>query len=136
MKALLRSPLHWPLSRYFMLLSWTGRKSGRSYTTPVSYVRDGDRLFVTTGDRWWRNVVGGGPVMVRLAGRRRAAVATPLTDRAECVAEHQRVFAERPFFRRLAGLPSFPGGGADPNAVRNSVDAGRMLVRIDLDSGS
>jgi deazaflavin-dependent oxidoreductase (nitroreductase family) len=29
-----------------LLLSTTGRKSGRSHTTPMMFVRDGDRLFV------------------------------------------------------------------------------------------
>ena len=38
MKLILNSPVHWPLSRWFAVLSWTGRKSGRHYSTPVSYV--------------------------------------------------------------------------------------------------
>jgi deazaflavin-dependent oxidoreductase (nitroreductase family) len=116
-----------------MLLGWTGRKSGRSYTTPVSYVREGDRVFVTTGDRWWRNLDGGGPVRLLIAGRSRTGTATPVTDREERIAVHARLFRERPFFRRLAGLPAAPGGGADPADVARAVDAGRMLVRIDLD---
>ena len=62
MKVILRSPLHWPLSRWFAVLSWTGRKSGRRYSTPVSYVLNDSAAYVTTGDRWWHNVEGGGPV--------------------------------------------------------------------------
>jgi deazaflavin-dependent oxidoreductase (nitroreductase family) len=133
LERLLASPLHPLLSPFFMLLGWTGRKTGRSYTTPVSYVREGDRVFVTTGDRWWRNLVGGGPVQLRIAGRAWTGTATLLTDREECIAVHTRLFRERPFFRRLAGLPAAPGGGADPADVARAVDAGRMLVRIDLD---
>jgi deazaflavin-dependent oxidoreductase (nitroreductase family) len=133
LKRLLASPLHPLLSRFFMLLGWTGRKTGRTYTTPVSYVREGDRVFVTTGDRWWRNLVGGGQVRLRIAGRSRTGMAVPLTDREESIAGHARLFRERPFFRRLAGLPAAPGGGADPADVARAVDAGRMLVRIDLD---
>ena len=133
LKRLLASPLHPLLSPFFMLLGWTGRKTGRSYTTPVSYVREGDRVFVTTGDRWWRNLVGGDQVRLLIAGRSRTGTATPLTDREESIAVHARLFRERPFFRRLAGLPAAPGGGAYPADVARAVDAGRMLVRIGLD---
>ena len=34
--ALLRSPLHGFMSNSTMLLTYTGRKSGKTYTTPVS----------------------------------------------------------------------------------------------------
>lgn len=55
---ILRSPLHGVMSRSTMLLNYTGRKSGRTYTTPVNYVRDGDGL-LCVGARehtWWRNL--------------------------------------------------------------------------------
>lgn len=133
LKWLLGSPLHPLLSPFFMLLGWTGRKTGGSYSTPVSYVREGDRVFVTTGDRWWRNLVGGGQVRLLLAGRSRTGTATPLTDREESIAVHARLFRERPFFRRLAGLSTAPGGGAYSADVAGAVDAGRVLVRIELD---
>jgi hypothetical protein len=134
LKWLLASPFHPLLSRFFMLLGWTGRKTGRGYTTPVSYVREGDRVFVSTGDRWWRNLVDGGPVRLLIAGRSWTGTATPLTDREECIAVHASLFRERPFFRRLAGLPAAPGGGAYPTDVARAVDAGRMLVRVELDT--
>ena len=40
---LLRSPLRVAMSNSTMLLTFTGRKSGRTYTTPVNYVRDGTK---------------------------------------------------------------------------------------------
>ena len=43
---LLRSPLHGLLSGNTLLITVTGRKTGRPITTPVNYVRDGDRLWV------------------------------------------------------------------------------------------
>jgi hypothetical protein len=73
--ALLRSPLHWPLSRRFVLLRVTGRRSGRAFTLPVFYRRLTDRegetlLFFSHRERrWWRNLQGGAPVKVLLAGR-------------------------------------------------------------------
>ena len=46
--AVLRSPFHWLLSFGLMLITVTGRRSGRRYTIPVGYQRHGD-LLVTLG---------------------------------------------------------------------------------------
>jgi deazaflavin-dependent oxidoreductase (nitroreductase family) len=130
MRALLGSPLHWLLSRWFAVLAWTGRKSGRRYSTPVSYVRDGKTLYLTTGDRWWRNLIGGAPVAIRIAGRWRRATATALPE-SESRTGHARLFRKHPWFRRLAGVPG-RDGGADPAALDRVLEAGRVLVRIDV----
>ena len=67
----LRSPLHPLMSGRYALLSFTGRRTGRRYTTPVAYTRDGaDRLLLSTDSPWWRNLAGGAPVSLRLAGPR------------------------------------------------------------------
>ena len=68
---ILRSPLHAAMSNSTMLLTFSGRKSGRTYTTPVSYVRDGDELLVvgSRGHSWWKNLRGGAVVSVRVRGR-------------------------------------------------------------------
>ena len=133
MRRLIVSQFHWPLSRWFAVLAWTGRKTGRRFSTPVSYVREGRRAYVTTGDRWWRNLTRGAPVAMRIAGRWHEATAAPLTDPAECRAEHERLFRGHAWFRRLAGIPSGPEGGPDPDAVDRAVTAGRVLVRIELE---
>ena len=54
-----------------MLVSVAGRKTGRIYTTPVNYIRDGDALTVISRRyrTWWRNLRGGAPVTLRLRGR-------------------------------------------------------------------
>lgn len=133
MRALLGSRLHWPLSRWFALVAWSGRKTGRRYTTPVSFVREGSTAYVTTGDRWWRNLIGGAPVAIRVAGRWYPAMATPLTDAAALRREHQRLFREHRWFRVLAGIPRDAGGGPDLVAVADAVAAGRVLIQIDLE---
>jgi len=58
---LLRSPLHGLLSKSVMLITYAGRKSGKEYTAPVSYVRhDGALLIVASREHaWWRNLRGG-----------------------------------------------------------------------------
>jgi deazaflavin-dependent oxidoreductase (nitroreductase family) len=60
----LRSPLHGMLSGGMMLITITGRKTGRQYTTPVGYYEESGYLWVITSrDRtWWKNLRGGAAV--------------------------------------------------------------------------
>jgi len=83
--------------RDLLLLTTTGRKSGRSHTTPMVYTRDGDRLLVyaskagaPTHPDWYLNLVADPKVAVEVGEDRYDAIATPL-DRDE----RDRVFAEQ-----------------------------------------
>jgi deazaflavin-dependent oxidoreductase (nitroreductase family) len=131
MKRLLRSPLHWPWSRWFAVVEWTGRRSGRRYSTPVAYLLRGEEVWVTTGDAWWRNLRSNPVMHVWLAGKQVVGDATLVTDPLESVQLHATLFEVRPFFARLAGLRARP---AEPLIAR-AVNAGRVLVRIRLRLG-
>jgi hypothetical protein len=61
-KMLLRSPLHGGLSKRLMVLSFTGRKSGQRYSTPVGYLQDGNRILVFTHSVWRNNFQQPAPV--------------------------------------------------------------------------
>ena len=54
-----------------MLITFTGRNSGRQFTTPVRYFRDGEtvRSFTSAESQWWRNLRGGADVVLRIEGR-------------------------------------------------------------------
>ena len=69
--ALLRTPgLRSAMGRMFLILTVTGAKTGNRYTTPVQYVRDGDRLLVLSQRtrRWWRNLEQRPDVEIVLCG--------------------------------------------------------------------
>jgi len=68
MSWILRSPFHGMLSNGMMLITITGRKTGKTYTTPVGYYVEGEYLWVITSrDRkWWRNLQGGAQVNLLL----------------------------------------------------------------------
>jgi hypothetical protein len=90
--ALLRSPLHGLLSGRVLLLTYTGRRSGRAHTLPVGYVRDGDAVTVYSGVHgWWRNLRGGAPVSVLLRARLRTGWAEALDDPPLLLAEAERL---------------------------------------------
>ena len=70
-----------------LLLTHRGRKTGRAYTTPLLYLRDGRRIVVVasqgglpTDPQWYRNVVASPDVTVQVKGevyRMRARTAGP-----------------------------------------------------------
>ena len=85
MRLLLRSPLHPLVSGRLALITVTGRRSGRRFTFPVGYERDGDLVTITVGwpqqKLWWRNLRGeGAPVLLRLQGEERKGHAQALGD--------------------------------------------------------
>src|SRR5215510_11988631 len=71
MRLLLQLPFATPLSRQLMLLFLRGRKSGKVYRQPVSFVRDGETLLTPGGGRWKLNLREGECVRIHLAGRER-----------------------------------------------------------------
>jgi deazaflavin-dependent oxidoreductase (nitroreductase family) len=85
---------HWE-GRDLLLLTTTGRKSGRPHTTPVVYTRDGERLLVYASKAgapqhpdWYRNLVADPHVVVEVGAERYDATAAPLER-----AERDRAFA-------------------------------------------
>ena len=82
MKRLLKSPLHFFVSGSFMLITFTGRKSGTVYTTPVQYRRYDDTVYVITseGYTWWKNLRGGADVALRIQGKALEGYAEAFTD--------------------------------------------------------
>jgi hypothetical protein len=76
-RMLLRSPLGGPLRRRYMLIEFTGRRSGRRYTVPVTVHRTAGApaadpyggLYVLTSAAWRLNFRGGADVRVMLDGR-------------------------------------------------------------------
>jgi hypothetical protein len=57
-----------PLSKRLMLVYLTGRKSGRHYRQPISYIRDGETLLTPGGGKWKLNLVESEPTHIRLRG--------------------------------------------------------------------
>ena len=60
MRGLLKSPLQGALSKNIAILHFTGRKSGRQLSTPLSYTREDNtiRLLSSLNTRWWMNFRG------------------------------------------------------------------------------
>ncbi|HET8626967.1 MAG TPA: nitroreductase family deazaflavin-dependent oxidoreductase [Thermomicrobiales bacterium] len=81
--------------RPLLLLTTTGARSGQRRTSPVMYLREGDRLFVfaskggaPTNPDWYHNLRAHPDVTVEVGDRSIDAVAKPVTG-----AERDRIYA-------------------------------------------
>ena len=132
MRAALSLPFATPLSGNLMLISYTGRKSGKAYRQPVSYVRDGDVLLTPGGGRWTLNLAGGRPARIRLRGRDAPARPELVTDPAE-VERLLGVIAEKnPLAARFIPIPRRPDGRLDTDALDAALQHGFCIVRWHL----
>ena len=125
----LRTPLYVFMGNT-MLITVTGCKTGRKYSTPVGYYPEGDSLWVMTNrDRtWWRNVEKGAAVTLLLKGR---------TVRAFAEAEMDENAVESHLLDYIQQIPmaAKPLGIRMENRIPNSEDVarvarGRLFVKV------
>ena len=132
---LLRSPLHRLLSRDVLLLRYRGRRSGRAFRTPLSYVEHDGALFCFTrsgASHWWRNLRGGAEIEIRIRGRVCPAVAVVLPSGSDTARVPLRRFLTRNprTAVQLYGVPVAGDGSVDERAFEHAL-ASAVSVRID-----
>ena len=116
-KTILCSPLHGLMSGNTLLLTFTGRKSGKQYSTPISYSLEDKTVTLITsrGYGWWKNLQAATPVKARMQGREFCGTARVVTvDTPALVAEMQKVYR---------GIPADKAVQLAPESV---------LIRIEL----
>jgi deazaflavin-dependent oxidoreductase (nitroreductase family) len=133
LKRLLRSPLHRMGSTRLLLLTFRGRKTGKVFTTPVSYVQVGETVLFGTERAWKENLRGGVLVGLWLRGQRRMGRAEVLDDEAGMRERYREMLANNPGYGRFIGVTLNEDGQPDPDAVRRARDRGLAVVRIRLD---
>ena len=126
---MLRSPLHVFMGG-IMLITVTGRKSGRAISTPVNYARDGDTLLIASKvDRtWWRNLRGGAKVTVLINGKTYQADASVIEDHATVERELLRFF--RLIKRTIAGIHLDKNGQPTKPDKFAQVAQSRVVIEI------
>ena len=90
--------------RPLLLLTTVGRRTGQPRTTPMMYVRDGDRHLVIASNagapadpQWYRNLLADDTVTVEVRGAAFPARATPLTGE-DYERQWTRIKQRYPFF--------------------------------------
>jgi hypothetical protein len=133
-KLLLRSPLHGLISGGLLLLTYSGRKTGKTYRIPLSYIKDGEDLLILTFKRrtWWRNLKGGVPVSVRLKGRDVKAIAEPEDENFDRIKSGFSKYIENnSYLSKALEVPLDEEGKPDPEALESAAE-GRVMVWIRL----
>lgn len=129
----LRSPFHGMLSNGMMLITITGRKTGRKFTTPVGYYHEGGYLWVITRRKgtWWKNLQGGAQVDLLMKRKPVRAFAEIEQDEPAVAArmpeylEHIPMAAKRMEIRMEAGKPNLE------DIARTAKE--RVFVRLKVD---
>jgi deazaflavin-dependent oxidoreductase (nitroreductase family) len=129
MRAVLGLPIPTPLGKNLMLLSYTGRKTGKAYRVPVSYARDGEVLVSPGGGRWTLNFRDGRPVRLRLRGRDLTVRPELVTDAAEVERLIDVIARENPRAANFIPLPRRPDGRLEPAPLAAAIEHGFGIVR-------
>ena len=133
-RCLLRSPLHFLLSDTLMLLTYHGRISGKRYTNPVAYTREGDVVTVFTYRSWWKNVRGSAPVLVEIKRHQMVGTAEAIREEKAAIATSLLAFLRRhPALAQGYNIPLDADGQPDPDAVQQAAQF-VVMVRIHLAS--
>jgi len=132
-KFFLRTPLYVFMGDT-MLITVTGRKTGKRYTTPVGFFREGNCLWVISNrDRtWWRNLRGGADVELHIRGKDVQAFAEAILDEEIVAAQIIEYVRRIPMSAKGLGVRVENGEPYLEDAVRLAEE--RLFVRIKLNS--
>jgi deazaflavin-dependent oxidoreductase (nitroreductase family) len=132
-KFFLRTPLYVFMGDT-MLITVTGRKTGKKYTTPVGFYRDGDTLWIISSrDRtWWRNVVDGAEVELHIRGKDVIGFAEAVLDEAAVTAQVTEYVRHIPMAAKGLGVRVDNNEPHPEDAGRLAKE--RMFVRVTLNS--
>lgn len=134
MRLVLGLPFGTPASGRLMLAFIVGRKSGRLYRQPLSYVRDADTLLTPGGGAWKQNLTGA-PVRLRIRGRDHLARPEVVRDQQTVDALLDVIATGNPMASRFAGIPRDQNGRLDQQRLEQAIRHGFAVVRWHLDGG-
>ena len=104
---LLRHNLMGPLGDEILAITVKGRKSGKVYSTPIGYLRDGETIIaLSRGTNWYKNAIAAGEATLEVKGhvqKVRVEAVTDQSERERIFKLYQRDRAKR--FSRLFGVP-------------------------------
>jgi hypothetical protein len=133
MRFLLRFPWRTPMQERLLLLMFTGRKSGRQYTVPISFAEAADgSLLVPGGGAWKWNLGEGRRVQLLLRGRLRHADSELISDPAEVEQLLPVMVASNPRAESFIGVPIEADGRPNAALLAAALHDGFVVVRLRL----
>src|SRR6266540_5825789 len=132
MRPVLRLPFPTPLTKRIMLVSFTGRKTGKAYQQPLSYVQQDDTLLTPGGGKWKLNLRDGQPVRIRLRGHDIIAQPELIKDPDEIERLLKVMATANPSVNAFVGIPKGLDGRLDRNHLQTAIKYGFRIVRWHL----
>ena len=130
-RGLLRTPLlSSAVGSRLVTVYVTGRKSGRRYTVPVAYTRQGDDLLIGTPFGWGRNLRAGEPVQIRLKGRLRQADVQVYKDEADVTRAYATMCRDNKQFAGFNKIGFDAAGNPEPDDLHLAWMAGARAFRL------
>lgn len=133
MRRILRLPFPTPLGNRLMLVYLTGRRSGKQYRQPVSYVRQDATLLTPGGGKWKLNLREGQPVRIRVRGRDLCARPEIIRDPDTVEPLLDTMIAANPMVGRFVAIPRNADSRLDPERLAIAIKYGFAIVRWHLD---
>ncbi len=133
MRIVLGLPVATPLGKRLMLAFIIGRKSGKTYHQPMSYVRDGNTLLTPGGGKWKLNLQDGKPVRLRIRGQDVSARPELVSDIDEVDRLLSVIVKTNPSADSFVRIPRNSDGSLDRTGLQIALDYGFRIVRWHLD---
>jgi deazaflavin-dependent oxidoreductase (nitroreductase family) len=132
MKFVLRSPVHGMVSKTILLITFTGRKSGNTFTTPVSYSQHNDQVYIFTHAEWWKNLRYCPTVSLCIQGREFQGLAEPVAEDKQAIADRLSEHLQKvPSDARYYGVTFDDHGNPSPEEVKKAVQT-VVMIRVQL----
>jgi hypothetical protein len=132
MRRLLSLPFPTPLSARLMLLTVTGRRTGKVYRQPISYVRNGETLLTPGGGRWKLNLEPGRPVSLRIRGKDQPATPTIISDLDEVERLLTVIVAGNPAAGKFMPISIDDNGHVNVEQLKRAVSYGFCIISWQL----
>ena len=132
MKMILKSSIHKVVSDGILIIIFKGIKTGKEYSTPISYFLENGTIYCFTHAQWWRNLADGAEVKVRLKGQDTVGFAqAEAEDIAQKASVMRKMVIAKPqeagFYNVTFDLDGNP---VEEEVIRGAEEA--VLIRISL----
>lgn len=120
-----------------ILITYTGKKSGKKHSLPVQYAKSKDDLIVFAGyhrhKKWWRNLLEQSTINVRYRGKWFEASARAYNGDVEAIAPAFPDYLRRfPASARVRGLTLDPRGSIEDQGKLDEAAKDTVMVRIKI----
>ncbi len=131
---LLHSPLHKIASKNTLLITFTGHKSGRKYTTPVNYAIDSNVIYITSlrSRSWWRNLQRDVKISVHLQGKDLETYGEIIEDNEKVKEQLMRYLQKVPQYAKYFKVYLDPDGHPNSEDVAQAAKE-RVMILLRLE---